>query len=116
MTILKKRLILIIKIFWLVACILILLNLYCQKDGLENKESIVVFVLSMKIITFPSGHIIWGLFSLKSMILPGAIFSLKFDIFIRWVAFVIVGYFQWFYFIPGLFSLFKKKILPKHLL
>src|SRR3989339_1591595 len=108
MNLIKKRLILAAKFLWFAACILILLKLYFQSDRLENKEAIIAFVLSMKVITFPSGHIIWALFSLKSMILPGAIISLKFDIFIRWVVFVIMGYFQWFFILPGIFSLLKR--------
>ncbi len=106
-----KRMVLIVKVCWFVACVMFLLNLFFYSNDFSNKEAIITFVLSMKAVTFPIGHLIWALFSFKSMVLPGAIISIQFELFIRWVGFVAAGYFQWFYVLPIFYSLVKKRFI-----
>lgn len=107
----NKRIVLIVKVCWFVACVMFLLNLFFKSDDFSNKEAIIAFVLSMKAVTFPIGHMIWAFFSYKSMVLPSAIISIKFELFIRWVAFVAAGYFQWFYILPIFCALIRRRFI-----
>lgn len=103
----------IIKLLWFIACISTLLNLFSQSNNFQNQEAIITFALSMIAVTYPSGFLVWALFSLKAKLAPGALFSNEVDMIIRWLGFVFVGYFQWFIALPKLI-VFIKKILIKN--
>ncbi|MDP3284135.1 MAG: hypothetical protein Q8M56_06880 [Desulfobacterales bacterium] len=103
-----RKVALAIKFLWIFTCVTILLILISDNEGFKNSEAMINFVRSMIAITFPSGLGLWTILSLKTSLLPGVIISKEVDIIIRWLGFVIVGYFQWFYFVPRVYYLLKK--------
>jgi hypothetical protein len=114
MKVAKKSILWIIKSLWFAACVIVLVNLFTDSNNFENKEAVVVFALSMIALTYPSGYIVWALFSFKARIVPGAIISPEIDMVIRWFVFLSIGYFQWFYLFPKLLQLLKKVFNWRH--
>jgi hypothetical protein len=107
---LKEKVFLSIKILWFVACAWILWDLFSHSNDFRNQEAIIGFVRVMIAITFPVGYAVWALFSIKSMIIPGALFSIEVEMIIRWICFVFAGYFQWFFVLPKVLSFLKRAI------
>ena len=92
----------IVKATWIGVAILVLLVTLYAFDGNPSNDIGIFFVWSMMILSFPSGlivslmHVV--LYEYFSITIPQAYLSLT----LSWVGFFILGYLQWFTFVPYL--------------
>ncbi|MFV1983654.1 MAG: hypothetical protein ACC657_08970 [Thiohalomonadales bacterium] len=96
------------KILWISICMIVLLwwvnSFYFSPHliSLYKQETQNVLLVWMTILTFPSGFIWLFLFSAIIYIfgLLGISTPIFIEVFLLWLGFILIGYFQWFKFIP----------------
>lgn len=109
----KINLSFVLKILWVILCALFLVSFFNHPNAWDNPEVSVLFVLKMQVVTFPSGVIVWSIFSAKSILFPGSlIVNQEIDFIVRWICFVCVGYIQWFILLPWIINKVTKKKRP----
>jgi len=105
------------KIIWIFLCVVVYLISMIFFDKWPNGEASIFLAITMFVLTFPLGLILFLLVNCVAYVLytkfgisaPENYFALT----VTWIVFVVVGYFQWFVLIPYLkrrfFSKSKKK-------
>ena len=104
-------------ILWLLLCIYELLSFLLHPQAWSSSEVNVLFYLKMLVLTFPLGYvvalIVGGLSTLLFESGSTEIFGQQVSLFTIWLAMVLIGYFQWFIWIPKLFLWVKLRIQKK---
>jgi hypothetical protein len=98
-------------VLWLAACAALLVYAFSQRN-VHEPDIGITFTLTMITLTFPIGYVLAALagyiflFLYKSLgiVNPGSFWADA----IAWIVFVVVGYFQWFVFIPWLYRKAKQ--------
>lgn len=91
----------IIKLVWVVANFIVLgftLSGFCEK---VSNDIVIVFAWSMLALSFPMGSVISFIYFILDFVFFIKINDTFFSIFITWLGIFLVGYFQWFVFIPA---------------
>ncbi len=100
---------------WFVLCIYVLVSFLFHPSAQSGGEVSLKFHLEMLVLTFPLGYLaglVMGLlFNLiaKVGLEPSIIFGPHFNILITWVAMIIIGFLQWFIWVPKLWLWIKSK-------
>lgn len=91
---------------WIVGTIFVLLITLYAYDGKPNSDIEVLLVWSMTFLSFPSGLLFAGLFSIAADSLNrlfGAVAYTSYgSLVLSWAGFFIFGYLQWFKLVPWL--------------
>ena len=102
-----------LKIIWVVACVLVLLMAFWFFDGKSNSDTDIFLVYAMNLLTFPIGlicttlifyvlKIVYDFFSIQ-------IVSSYLSIFFFWIIFFFSGYYQYFKVLPFLRNIKRNK-------
>lgn len=100
----------IFKILWAFASLLILLATLYAFDGSKNSDVGIFFAWSMIFITFPGGLVVPLMHVIHGILFAPMNMSYSF-IFLNWVLFTCVGYVQWFVLCPRLFIAIKRRFV-----
>lgn len=110
---LKLRLIVTI---WVGSCVYVLSNYLISYSNDSNGELTILFQLKMLVLTFPLGYLA-GLavsYFIDAILFLGLDFSTitlhYLNVLLGWTAMSIVGFFQWFVFIPKGIGWIRKKL------
>lgn len=99
---------------WVVATILVLLVTLYAYDGKPNSDIEVLFAWSMIFLTFPSGLIFAGLFSIVADCLDKffavVLYTSYLSLVLSWAGFLLLGYLQWFKLLPWLVRKIKARM------
>jgi hypothetical protein len=107
----KQHLVRILKLAWLLICFYI--GIIHFSDGRFSEGYAATLTVMMSMVTFPIGYL--AVYLLKTLvwifakpIYTDVIGSLNFSIWL-WVWMTSLGYFQWFYLVPKILALAKKR-------
>lgn len=104
----------IVKGLWIVGTITVLLVTLYAYDGKPNSDIEVLLAWAMIFLSFPSGLIFAGLFSLVADSLNRlfniVIHTSYVSLVLSWMGFLLLGYLQWFKLIPWLVRKFQARI------
>ncbi len=105
-----------LKIAWFILCILVVMVTFYFGDTVNGRDIDVFLIWSMMILSFPSSWIIILLYSGITYLLY-SLFSVSLTaysdymfygyLFLIWITFFVVGYLQWFKFLPWMIEKFR---------
>ncbi len=107
-------------ITWLLLCCYALLSYLLHSEVWSNSEVSVLFHLKMLVLTFPLGYVAAFIVGALSKLLSAiglestGILAQQISLFATWLAMIVIGYFQWFVWLPKLFLLAKSLIWKKN--
>jgi hypothetical protein len=106
-----------IRAVWVVLSVMVLVVSLYRFDGKPNSDIEVFLAWSMLVLSFPSSLLIALLLS-GTAIVAEALFSTVipshyWSIFISWICFFVVGYWQWFVLLPWLWRKWRTRRLVR---
>lgn len=93
-----------LKIFYFVACGVILNNFFQHPEHWVNSEVALLFTVKMLIIGFPASIIIWVANWGFGLLLPSYLSWQSIELSLFFFGVVAIGYWQWFVFIPRIWK------------
>lgn len=100
---------------WILACVAALLVSFSKYDGTAQNDIGIFLVWAMLALTFPIGILVAAIFA--ALVVVQEEFGVRTVDWIQssyvgfavlWLTFVAAGYWQWFYFVPVLWSRWRK--------
>jgi hypothetical protein len=101
---------------WSLACVAVLLITVTKYDGAAESDIGIFLVWAMLVLTFPIGLLVAALFT-ALVIAQEELGIQTIDLIqssyvgfaVLWLVFVFAGYWQWFHFVPKLWSLWRAR-------